>query len=118
MKATLFQVDAFTRERFACHPAAVVALSGWPRDALLQAVAAENNLSETAFFVPATRGFELRWFTPSCEVDLCGHAILACAHVLFQYLSHERDRSVIGPVPARPRVVARALSRAMKVFRH
>ena len=86
MKATLFQVDAFTRERFAGNPAAVVALPGWPRDTLLQAVAAENNLSETAFFVPATRGFELRWFTPSCEVDLCGHAILACAHVLFQHL--------------------------------
>lgn len=64
----------------------MVALSGWPPDALLQAVAAENNVSETACFVPAARGFALRWFTPSCEVDLCGHATLACAHVLFRHL--------------------------------
>ncbi len=82
----MFQVDAFTRQRFAGNPAAVVALSGWPPDALLQAIATENNLSETAFFVPTPPGFALRWFTPSCEVDLCGHATLACAHVLFQHL--------------------------------
>ncbi len=94
MKAALFQVDAFARERFAGNPAAVVALPAWPRDSLLQAVAAENNLSETAFFVPAARGFALRWFTPSCEVDLCGHATLACAHVLFEHLGWPDARVV------------------------
>ncbi len=87
MKAALFQVDAFTARLFSGNPAAVVALSSWPEDRILQAVAAENNLSETAFFVLAAHGFDLRWFTPLCEVDLCGHATLAAAHVLFQHLA-------------------------------
>ncbi len=86
MKAACFQVDAFTSHLFSGNPAAVVALSAWPEDRILQAVAAENNLSETAFFVPAASGFGLRWFTPLCEVDLCGHATLAAAHVLFRHL--------------------------------
>ncbi|MHB1672110.1 MAG: PhzF family phenazine biosynthesis protein, partial [Acidiferrobacter sp.] len=72
VKAALFQVDAFTTRLFSGNPAAVVALSAWPEGKVLQAIAAENNLSETAFFAPAASGFDLRWFTPLCEVDLCG----------------------------------------------
>jgi PhzF family phenazine biosynthesis protein len=85
MHLTLFQVDAFTDEVFRGNPAAVMPLTDWLPDDLLQAFAAENNLSETAFFVPSLddgADFELRWFTPVTEVDLCGHATLASAHVL------------------------------------
>ncbi|MHB1512433.1 MAG: PhzF family phenazine biosynthesis protein [Acidiferrobacter sp.] len=87
VKAALFQVDAFTTRLFSGNPAAVVALSAWPEGKVLQAIAAENNLSETAFFAPAASGFDLRWFTPLCEVDLCGHATLAAAHILFRHLA-------------------------------
>lgn len=84
-----FQVDAFSARLFEGNPAAVCPLAAWPDDALLQAIATENNLSETAFFVPAPDGsFALRWFTPVAEVDLCGHATLASAHVLFHHLGH------------------------------
>lgn len=88
MKIKLFQVDAFARRAFEGNPAAVCPLEGWLEDVVLQAIAEENNLSETAFFVPAGAGFELRWFTPLAEVDLCGHATLASAHVLFEELAH------------------------------
>ncbi|MGB0664630.1 MAG: PhzF family phenazine biosynthesis protein [Pontibacterium sp.] len=81
-----FQVDAFARRTFEGNPAAVCPLDQWLPDALLQAIAAENNLSETAFFVPSEQGFELRWFTPKAEVALCGHATLAAAHVLYSHL--------------------------------
>jgi predicted PhzF superfamily epimerase YddE/YHI9 len=77
-----FIVDAFTRRAFAGNPAAVVPLDAWPADAWLQNVATEMNLSDTAFFVPSGRGFELRWFTPKVEVELCGHATLATAKAL------------------------------------
>jgi len=87
----LFQVDAFTDELFRGNPAAVVPLESWLPDAELQAIAAENNLSETAFFLPKGQGFALRWFTPAVEVDLCGHATLATAHVLFQHLDYDRE---------------------------
>ncbi|MGH8161457.1 MAG: PhzF family phenazine biosynthesis protein [Gammaproteobacteria bacterium] len=87
MKARIFQVDAFTDHAFAGNPAAVCPLDAWPADELLQAVAAENNLSETAFFVPAGEIFQLRWFTPVAEVPLCGHATLATAHVLYEHLA-------------------------------
>jgi PhzF family phenazine biosynthesis protein len=83
MKLPLYQVDAFTAEVFAGNPAAVCFLDDWLDDARLQAIAAENNLSETAFLVRAGEGFELRWFTPVVEVALCGHATLASAFVLF-----------------------------------
>jgi PhzF family phenazine biosynthesis protein len=83
-----YQVDAFTTRAFAGNPAAVCPLDHWIDDRLLQAIAEENNLSETAFFVPSPRGFELRWFTPVKEVDLCGHATLASAHVLFEILGY------------------------------
>lgn len=83
MNLPLYQVDAFTAEIFAGNPAAVCLLEEWPDDCLLQAIAAENNLSETAFLVRNKSGFELRWFTPVTEVALCGHATLASAFVLF-----------------------------------
>lgn len=88
MKLQLFQVDAFASRVFEGNPAAVCPLHAWPDDALLQSIAEENNLSETAFFVPAGDAFELRWFTPVDEVDLCGHATLASAHVLYKHLGY------------------------------
>jgi PhzF family phenazine biosynthesis protein len=86
MKLTIFQVDAFADRLFAGNPAAVVPLEDWLPDALLQSIAQENNLSETAFFVQQDNVCSLRWFTPEAEVDLCGHATLASAHVLFEHL--------------------------------
>jgi len=85
MDIPLYQVDAFTSELFRGNPAAVCLLEAWPDDAFMQAIAAENNLSETAFLVPAGEDHELRWFTPGTEVALCGHATLASAHVLFEH---------------------------------
>ncbi len=90
MKILQFQVDAFTDRLFAGNPAAVCPLDSWLDDELLQAIAEENNLSETAYFVPCERGFELRWFTPTTEVKLCGHATLATAHVLFRHLGYDQ----------------------------
>jgi predicted PhzF superfamily epimerase YddE/YHI9 len=92
MKIRQYQVDAFAARVFEGNPAAVCPLEGWLDDHLLQAIAAENNLSETAFFVPAEEGFELRWFTPLKEVELCGHATLAAAHVLFAHLGYAGKR--------------------------
>ncbi len=86
MKILMYQVDAFTSQLFRGNPAAVCPLEAWPDDTLLQNIAAENNLSETAFFVKAPAAYELRWFTPVSEVDLCGHATLATAFVLFNEL--------------------------------
>jgi PhzF family phenazine biosynthesis protein len=86
----IYQVDAFTKRRFGGNPAAVVPLQRWLGDALMQAIAGENNLSETAFFVPHGEAFRLRWFTPSREVKLCGHATLASAFVLFNELEPDR----------------------------
>lgn len=91
MELRLFQIDAFASEVFRGNPAAVCPLNSWLSDSLLQAIAEENNLAETAFFVPASGGFELRWFTPRLEVDLCGHATLASAHVIFTELQPERE---------------------------
>ncbi|MDI3287203.1 PhzF family phenazine biosynthesis protein [Polyangium sp. 15x6] len=83
----LYQIDAFTRRPFAGNPAAVCPLPAWLPDATLQAIAAENNLSETAFIVRKGERHELRWFTPSVEVDLCGHATLAAGYVVLELLS-------------------------------
>ena len=88
MRLKIFQVDAFTAEQFKGNPAAICPLEKWLPDDLLLAIAAENNLSETAFFIPNGTDFDLRWFTPAIEVDLCGHATLAAAHVLFQHLDY------------------------------
>lgn len=84
MKLPIFQLDAFTCRRFGGNPAAVVVLSEWLPDKTLAAIAAENNLAETAFVIPAGDVMPLRWFTPTTEIDLCGHATLATAHVLLQ----------------------------------
>ena len=86
MKLNIYQVDAFTEKVFEGNPAAVCPLEEWVSDDVLQRIAEENNLSETAFFVPEDRGFKLRWFTPAAEVDLCGHATLAAAYVLYKHL--------------------------------
>jgi PhzF family phenazine biosynthesis protein len=95
MKFTLFQIDAFTDKLFSGNPAAVVPLAKWIDEKLMQQLAFENNLSETVFFVPAEAGkadadFEIRWFTPELEINLCGHATLASAFVLFNYLNFNR----------------------------
>jgi PhzF family phenazine biosynthesis protein len=83
MKIPIYQVDAFTSEVFSGNPAAVCILDSWLEDNILQSIAAENNLSETAFLVRNDDGFDIRWFTPRTEVTLCGHATLASAFVLF-----------------------------------
>jgi len=126
MRLPLYQVDAFTARPFAGNPAAVVPLEHWLPEALLLAIAAENNLSETAFTVPRGDDFELRWFTPTLEIDLCGHATLAAAAVLFERLQpgrasvryHTRKAGELGvraeggwlelDFPARPPRVAEA----------
>ena len=88
MNLPIYQVDAFTSKLFGGNPAAVMPLDSWLGDQQLQAIAAENNLSETAFFVPRGADYDLRWFTPATEVDLCGHATLASAHILFEHLDY------------------------------
>ncbi len=106
MKRTIYQVDAFTGRLFEGNPAAVCPLAGdWPDASLMQNIAKENNLSETAFYVRRGDGYHIRWFTPTVEVDLCGHATLAAAHVLFNYEGHATDTvsfdSKSGPLGVR-----------------
>jgi PhzF family phenazine biosynthesis protein len=91
MQLPLYQVDAFAGRLFAGNPAAVCPLDRWLPDQTMQAIAAENNLSETAFFVPSADGFDLRWFTPTVETDLCGHATLASGFVVMTALAPERS---------------------------
>ena len=91
MKLDIYQVDAFTRETFKGNPAAVVPLESWLPSETMLAIAAENNLAETAFFVKEGDGFGLKWFTPEVEMDLCGHATLASAYVLWNELGYEGD---------------------------
>lgn len=88
---TLYQIDAFTDTLFGGNPAAVIPLEYWPSDAFMQSIAAENNLAETAFVVPEDDDFRIRWFTPGVEVDLCGHATLAAAYVMFTQLGYKYD---------------------------
>jgi PhzF family phenazine biosynthesis protein len=85
MNIIMYQVDAFTSTVFGGNPAAVCPLEHWLPDDLMQAIACENNLSETAFFVRGSEKYELRWFTPEYEIDLCGHATLATAFVIFEF---------------------------------
>jgi PhzF family phenazine biosynthesis protein len=95
MRIPLYQIDAFvTAEPFSGNPAAVCPLEAWLPDTVMQAIAAENNLSETAFFVPEDGDHRLRWFTPTTEVELCGHATLASAFVIFRLMAPERERVV------------------------
>jgi PhzF family phenazine biosynthesis protein len=91
MKLPIFQADAFAAGLFKGNPAAVVPLTKWLSDELMQQIAMENNLSETAFFIPENNHFHIRWFTPKAEVKLCGHATLATAHVLFNELNFQGD---------------------------
>ncbi len=91
MKINVYQVDAFANKPFEGNPAAICPLQAWLPEQTMQALAAENNLSETAFFVPEGDGFALRWFTPQTEVDLCGHATLAAAYVLFEELDYQGE---------------------------
>src|SRR5271168_2164287 len=90
MRTPIFQLDAFTTRRFAGNPAAVMPMSGFFPDPELQAIATENNLSETAFLVPEGGDYRLRWFTPNVEVPLCGHATLASAAVVMERLEPGR----------------------------
>ncbi len=92
----IFQVDAFTDKLFSGNPAAVCILDNWMADDIMQSIAAENNLAETAFFVAKDKQFEIRWFTPTIEVDLCGHATLASAFVLFNCLEYKRKEIVFN----------------------
>lgn len=91
MAINLYQVDAFTNKLFGGNPAAVCPLEKWLDDQTMQNIAMENNLSETAFFVENKGKFHIRWFTPNKEVDLCGHATLATAHVIYNHLHHQSD---------------------------
>ena len=91
MRILIYHVDTFTGEIFGGNPAAVCPLTEWLDDKIMQNIAAENNLSETAFFVPHDEYFEIRWFTPVTEVDLCGHATLATAHVLYRHLHYRHE---------------------------
>ena len=93
MQISIFQIDAFTDVLFGGNPAAVCPLECWLDDHILQQIAAENNLAETAFFVKESADqFHLRWFTPEIEMDLCGHATLASAYVLFEELGYSNSR--------------------------
>lgn len=92
MEISLYQVDAFASTVFSGNPAAVCPLREWLPESLMQSVARENNLPETAFLVPEEDAYRIRWFTPETEVDLCGHATLASAHVIFSFLDTGRTR--------------------------
>lgn len=105
MKIPIFQIDAFTKTLFRGNPAAVCPLEHWLPDSVMQSVAAENNLAETAFFVGRGGHYEIRWFTPEAEVDLCGHATLASAFVLFEAFGIQEEELVFisrsGPLKVR-----------------
>jgi PhzF family phenazine biosynthesis protein len=91
MELSLYQIDAFSSRVFKGNPAAVCPLDEWLPDETMQSIALENNLSETAFFIPENGGFHIRWFTPASEVDLCGHATLGSAFVLFNILDYQEE---------------------------
>lgn len=91
MKLTIYQVDAFAKEIFKGNPAAICPLDEWLETDLMQKIALENNLSETAFFVKKEDHYEIRWFTPGSEIDLCGHATVASAYVIFEVLKLEEN---------------------------
>ena len=106
MRARIFKLDAFTNRRFEGNPAAVILMQFFPHESLMQAMAAENNLAETAFLVPANSDYRLRWFTPTTEVPLCGHATLASAAVVMERLEVAR-RHVIFHSASGPLAVSR-----------
>ena len=102
MRLPIYIVHAFTDTLFGGNPAAVCPLTEWLPDEMMQKLALENNLSETAFFVSENDGFRIRWFTPTVEVDLCGHATLATAHIMFTELGYDKEvivfQSKSGPL--------------------
>lgn len=104
MQIPLYQIDAFTDRHFGGNPAAVCLLDAWPDNALLQAIAAENNLSETAFLVKDGARYQLRWMTPVTEVELCGHATLAAAFVIFKHVDPALDEVVFDTLSGELRV--------------
>lgn len=105
MKLSIYQVDAFTDQLFGGNPAAICPLDEWLPDELMQKIAVENNLAETAFFVKTANGYKLRWFTPEYEIDLCGHATLASAHIIFTELAYADDAIYFETVKAGTLVV-------------
>ena len=131
MRIPIYQIDAFTDQLFKGNPAAVCLLEFWPEDHILQSIAAENNLSETAFCLPRNEHYDLRWFTPRAEIDLCGHATLASAYVIMRYadsslkkvsfetksgiLSVERENDLFAmDFPARPAASSQAPPELLK----
>src|SRR6476620_10939304 len=86
MNLSIYQVDAFAETIFTGNPAAVIPLESWLDDGLMQRIAMENNLSETVFFVKGEEGYHIRWFTPEYEIDLCGHATLASAYIIKNFV--------------------------------
>src|SRR5688572_15764614 len=90
MKYDIYQIDAFTSVPFKGNPAAVVPFDAWPVDEVMQNIALENNLAETAFFIPDGDNYKLRWFTPTVEMDLCGHATLATGYLIFEILGTDK----------------------------
>jgi PhzF family phenazine biosynthesis protein len=116
MKLPIYQVDAFTNQAFHGNPAAVMPLNFWPEDSLLQKIALENNLSETAFFVPQEDRFQIRWFTPSREVDLCGHATLASAFILFEILGYPLEKVVFESLSGSLEVQREMAQQGKKIF--
>lgn len=107
MRTPIFQLDAFTTRQFAGNPAAVMPMNDFPSDAVMQSLAAENNLAETAFLIPANGDYRLRWFTPTVEVPLCGHATLASAAVVMERLEPSR-KVVVFQTASGPLTVHRA----------
>jgi PhzF family phenazine biosynthesis protein len=104
----IYQADAFTDKLFGGNPAAICPLTEWLPDETMQKIAIENNLAETAFFVKNETGYKLRWFTPEYEIDLCGHATLASAHILFTQLGHKEDTIHFETVKAGALIVTKS----------
>jgi PhzF family phenazine biosynthesis protein len=94
MKLKVYIANAFSEKKFGGNPAAIVPLDEWLSDTLMQQIAAQNNLSETAYIVPQGNDYAIRWFTPAVEVDLCGHATLASAFILFEHLNYKRNQII------------------------
>ena len=104
MKLNIFQIDAFANSSFEGNPAAVIPLEEWLPDELMQTIAAENNLSETAYFVQNGTGYHIRWFTPVQEVELCGHATLASSFVIFNIFGHGKNEILFESMSGELRV--------------
>ncbi len=116
MRLPIYQVDAFTDSLFGGNPAAICPLEAWLPDATMQAIAAENNLAETAFFVREGSDYALRWFTPTVEVDLCGHATLASGHIVFNFLEPGRESVSFSTTKAGTLTVSRRADKLVMDF--